>query len=104
MVTAMLLAACSGGSKHDDKAFAGTFVDEFENKFVLNEDYTGTIQFAGNDKVENVTWFDGNDHKSPFATISYNGEPAYYYLRDGYLYRHRHDMETGHCAIKIEYQ
>jgi len=98
----LLFTAC-GGSKHDSNKFAGSFTDEFNNKFVLNEDYTGTIQFAGNDKVEQITWSDGTDHKRPYATIKWNGDPSYYFLRDGALYRYEKDMDEGRAAIKITY-
>ena len=101
----LLLSACAGGSKergnHD---FAGTFVDEFGNKFVLNTDYTATIQFAGSDNVVQTSWHDGVNHESPYATIEYNGDPSYYYLRDGNLYRRQEDMQNGKCAIIINYE
>lgn len=95
--------SCGGGSKQENHGLAGSFTDEFENKFVLNEDYTGTLQFAGNEKKEQITWSDGDDHKRPFATIKWNGDPAYYYLRDGALYRQETDMNEGRAAIKITY-
>lgn len=100
---AVSLLLCACGSKHDDSKFAGTFTDEFNNKFELRSDYTGTIQMAGNQNKENITWSDGEDHKRPFATIKYNGDPNYYYLRDGFLYRHQEDMDHGRMAIKITY-
>lgn len=98
----VLLCAC-GGKHHDDTQFAGTFKDEFDNKFELNSDYTGTVQFAGNQNKENITWSDGDDHKRPYATITYNGDPTYFFLRDGYLYRHEEDMEHGRLGRKITY-
>lgn len=98
----LLLGAC-GGSKHDNSKFAGSFTDEFGNKFVLNEDYTGTLQMDKSDKVDSIKWFDGTDHKRAFVTITYNGDPTYYYLRDGKLYRHEEDMDNGSCAINITY-
>ncbi len=101
LAVTILLSACGGKSDHE---FAGTFTDEFNNKFVLNKDYTGTIQFAGNSKVENIKWFDGEDHKRPYATIEYNEDPTYYFLRDGALYRAQKDMDEGRCAIKIKYE
>lgn len=97
-----VFAAC-GGSKHNPNKFAGSFTDEFNNKFVLNEDYSGTLQCDGIDKIDTISWSDGPDHKRPFATIKYNGDPSYYYLRDGMLYRHEEDMDHGRCAIKITY-
>ena len=103
LTLALVFSACGGSSKHDNSKFAGSFTDEFNNKFVLNEDYTGTIQFAGNDKQDSITWSDGPNHHSPFATIKYNGDPSYYYLRDGKLYRHEEDMDHGKCSVNITY-
>ena len=101
LLAVVLLISCGGSRKGK---FAGTFTDEFNNKFVLNEDYSATIQFAGHDEVIPTVWSDGEDHKSPFATIRYNGDPHYYYLRDGFLYRYKHDMDEGRNAIVIEYE
>ena len=103
LAVTFVFMSCGGGSKQENHGFAGSFTDEFENKFVLNEDYTGTIQFAGNEKKEQITWSDGDDHKRPFATIKWNGDPTYYYLRDGALYRQETDMNEGRAAIKIAY-
>lgn len=108
VVVSLALAACSGDNKHNPNAqgsakYVGHFVDEFGNKFVLNEDYTGTIQFDRNDKVDSIRWDDGENHDRPYATIQWNGDPTYYFLRDGNMYRHQEDMEFGRCAIKISY-
>ena len=98
----MALTSCSGSSAgSSDGKFIGKYEDEFGNKFELKEDYTATIQFAGQDKVNETHWFDGPAHNSPFATIEYNGNPNYYFMRDGFLYRYREDMEQGKAAIKI---
>lgn len=102
LAVALLLAACGGNSGRTHR-FAGTFTDEFGDRFVLNDDYTGTIQFDKNDHADSITWSDGSDHSRPYATIKYNGDPNYYYLRDGALYRHKDNMESGRCAIKISY-
>ncbi len=106
MLACVTLTACThskpGGTR--ETGFAGKFTDEFGNKFVLNDDYTATIQFVGSDSVINTTWLDGADHQSPYATIMFNSDPAYYYLRDGFLYRHLKDMQEGTLAIKIEYE
>ena len=101
LLAVVLLVSCGGSRKGK---FAGSFEDEFHNKFVLNEDYSATIQFAGNEEVIPTVWSDGEDHKSPFATIRYNGDPHYYYLRDGFLYRHKKDMDNGRNAIVIVYE
>ena len=104
LLAVLLLTACGGSdSTRDNRHFAGSFTDEFGNKFVLNEDYTATIQFAGVENIVQTTWHDGVNHQSPFATIEYNGDPTYYYLRDGFLYRRQEDMQNGTCAIIIEY-
>lgn len=106
-VIVVLLMSCGGNGSNRNQGihkFAGVFVDEFENRFVLNDDYTGTIQFAGNDSVEKIRWNDGEDHKRPFATIEYNYNPIYYFLRDNCLYRSKDDMDTGRKAISIKYE
>lgn len=102
-IIGLLLAvtACSDKSAHK---FAGTFEDEFGNRFELRSDYTATIQFAGNQDAVETQWSDGEDHQRPFATIRYNGDPTYYYLRDGQLYRRKEDMNNGRCAIHITYK
>lgn len=105
----LALSACGGksnstGSTDNNHSFAGTFTDEFGNRFELLDDYRGTIQFDKHTEVDSITWFDGENHDRPYATINYNGDPTYYYLRDGSLYRHQDDMERGRCAIKISYE
>lgn len=99
----LLFAAC-GGKSEAKHGFVGKFTDEFGNKFELRSDYTATIQFVGDEKVNETKWHDGPLHDSPFATIEFNGNPVYYYLRDGVLYRHKEDMDSGRCAIKIDYE
>lgn len=99
----VMIASCGGGNKHQDNQFVGKFTDEFKNKFELKDDYTATIQFVGEDSVIKTTWFDGEDHKRAYATIKFNGDPNYYYLRDGKMYRAMEDMEKGTAAINIKY-
>lgn len=105
----LVLCACGGGgSKHNPSAqgsakFVGVFTDEFGNRFELKDDYTGTVQFDRHDEVDSIKWSDGDNHDRPYATIEWNGDPTYYFLRDGNLYRHQDDMEFGRCAIKIKY-
>ncbi len=95
-----LFVACGNQQEHK---FVGKFTDEFGNKFELRSDYTATITIKGGEPKE-TKWFDGNDHKSPYATIEFNGDPAYYYFRDGVLYRHRENMIDGNMAIKITWE
>lgn len=99
----LALCACGGGKGRTDHKFVGKFTDEFGNRFELRSDYTGTLQFSGIDHVDSITWSDGDDHKRPYATIKWNGDPKYYFLRDGALYRHEEEMDKGRCAIAIEY-
>ena len=96
----MLMVACS--SKHE--GFTGKFTDQFGNKFELRSDYTGSITFVGYDKPTEVTWSDGEHHELPYAMISFNGNPAYYYLRDGVLYGSESAMVNGHAPITIEWE
>lgn len=105
MATALMAFTSCGGSKKggENHKFVGSFVSEFGDEFTLNEDMTCTIKFKGIDKVFKDKWSDGENHQRPYATIGYNGDPQYYYLRDGYLYRYKQDMEEGRCKIKIVY-
>lgn len=97
---AMVLLVGCGSKEHK---YVGKFTDEFGNKFELRDDYTATITYIGSDPVD-TKWFDGNNHELPYATIEFNGDPAYYYFRDGVLYRHRENMIDGSRAIKIEWE
>jgi len=97
-----LMTLLTGCSSKEHK-YVGTFTDEFGNKFELRDDYTATITFVGCDPQE-TGWSDGDKHDMPYATIAFNGDPAYYYLRDGMLYRHREHMIDGTMAIKIEWE
>ena len=103
LTLAIFVASCGGKKAQDNNKFAGSFTDEFHNEFTLNDDHTATIKFAGEDSAFHTKWSDGTNHDQPYATIQFNGDPTYYYLRDGKLYRHQEDMEKGTCAIKITY-
>ena len=100
LVSGLLVLISCGQAEHK---FIGKFTDEFGNKFELRDDYTATITFAGTEPVE-TKWSDGADHKSPYATIEYNGNAAYYFLRDGQLYRHLENMTQGKLGIKITWE
>lgn len=92
-----ILVGC-GPAKGSKGAFAGSFTDEFGNQFVLNDDHTATITITGNKSVT-TSW----NEDSVFATIEFNGDPTYYYLYNGALYRHKAQMDAGRAAIKIKY-
>lgn len=100
------IQGCGGPAKQqsEDHKFAGTFEDEYGDIFTLNKDMTTSIQFKNTPKEYKGKWNDGENHSRPYATIDFNGDPNYYYLRDGYLYRYRQDMDEGRCKIKISYK
>ena len=100
MAVVTLFVACSSQQEHK---FVGKFTDEFGNKFELRPDYSATITIIGAEPKE-TRWSNGNNHELPYATIEYNGDPAYYYMRDGALYRHRENMVDGKMAIKITWE
>ncbi len=93
-----MTVACSD-SKRD--SYVGKFTDEFGNKFELRKDYTAGIELVGTQRVNEQKWSDGDNHELPYAMISFNGNPAYWYLRDGMLYTSMEHMAQGHPAIKI---
>ena len=102
LLTITLSSCTGGGSGSGGSGYVGKYEDEFGNKFELRADYTATIQFAGQETANETHWSDGPDHNSPFATIEYNGNPNYYFMRDGVLYRHHEDMERGTARITIK--
>ncbi len=102
LVTMMMLMLTACSSKHE--GFTGKFTDQFGNKFELRKDYTASITFVGYDQPTEVTWSDGEQHDRTYATISFNGNPNYYYLRDGVLYGSESAMVNGHPAIQIEWE
>ena len=87
-----------GGTK---KEYSGMYVDEFGNHFTLNENHTGSIVFANSEKVNDIFWNEGKKYGVQCATISYNGNPEYYYLCKGYLFLHKEDMLNSRCPIII---
>ena len=102
VVIAATMMSCGGGSNSSNNEFVGKYEDEFGNKFELRDDHTATIQFAGQDNVNETMWGNGPGEDSPFATISYNSNSSYYFMRDGHLYRYREDMNEGRHAIKLK--
>jgi len=99
---AVIIAACSKSA--DDGKVTGAYVDEFGNKFELREDHTATIQFNGQDKINETRWLDGEHGDTSYVTIEYNGDSTYYYMSHGKLYRHYKDFESGFSAIEIKRQ
>ena len=99
VVTVLLMSGCQ--KAHE---YVGRFTDEFNNVFELRADHSVTIHFAGSDHLVETVWRDSVYHKIPFAAIEFNGDPAYYYLRDGSLYRRLDNMEDETCAINIHYE
>lgn len=102
-VCLMILMVCGCSSERRD-CYAGRFTDEFGNRFELREDGTGTMQFVGQDIVNDIVWKDGSKTGNPCSTIEWNGNASYYFLRDGVMYRYREDMDEGRRAIKITYE
>ena len=93
----------NGSAEGDGTHYSGVFVDEFENQFTLNEDHTGTIHFFGNSNVSEIEWAEHEKGGRKYATISFNGDPSYYFLYKGYLFRQEKDMEELRCPIIIKY-
>ena len=101
------LAACvvSCGNKNAAEGpVTGKYVDEFGNKFELREDHTATIQFDGQDKVNETRWYDGDRGDTSYVSIGYNGDTAYYYMSHGKLYRNKESMDIGSPAIELKRQ
>ena len=99
----LLLAGCSKTRGSREGGFTGTFTDEFGNQFTLNEDMTSIVTISGA-QPDTTQWSDGDNHDQDYATITYNYDPNYFFLKDGKLYNSRKAMEQGHPAIEIHYE
>lgn len=98
VMMSLMMSSCN--KVHD---YVGRFTDEFDNVFEIRADHTATIHFAGSDHSVETVWRDSVYHKIPYAAIEFNGDPNYYYLSNGFLYRRLDDMKDGRCAINIQY-
>ena len=102
LITAIVTTAFSCNKNADDGQVTGKYVDEFGNKFELREDHSATIQFDGQDKVNDTRWHNGARNDTSYITIEYNGDSTYYYMSHGKLYRRIEDLKAGHPAIELE--
>ncbi len=103
LIAGVVAVAASCGSKSaDDGKITGKYVDEFGNKFELREDHSATIQFDGQDKVNQTHWYDGDRGDTSYVSIEYNGDTAYYYMSHGKLYRSEDAMKSGSPAIDLK--
>lgn len=105
LLACIAVAVMSCGNKNADAGkVTGKYVDEFGNKFELREDHTATIQFDGQDKVNETRWYDGDRGDTSYVSIGYNGDTAYYFMSHGKLYRSKENMEVGTPAIDLKRQ
>lgn len=102
VIAGLAATVISCGKSAAEGPVTGKYVDEFGNEFELREDHTATIQFDGQDKVNETRWHDGANNDTSFVTIEYNGDTTYFYMSHGKLYRHLEDMKQGHPAIELE--
>ena len=102
-IVGFTVAVVSCGSKSADGGqVTGKYVDEFGNKFELREDHTATIQFDGQDKINETHWYVGEHSDTSYVTIEYNGDTTYYYMSHGKLYRSKQSMDIGSPAIELK--
>ena len=102
-IVGFTVAVVSCGSKSaDDGQVTGQYVDEFGNKFELREDHTATIQFDGQDKINETHWYVDEHSDTSYVTIEYNGDTTYYYMSHGKLYRSKQSMDIGSPAIELK--
>jgi len=101
---ALLLTGCNSKPKGTVGNFKGEFVSAFGDRFVLHDDYTTEIQFDKQDTVFHTSWTDGPAHDRAYATVEFNGNDSYFFVRDGKLYYHRADMEHGRNGVDIRYK
>lgn len=99
-LTGIIVVSCAPGKGVDE--FAGIYDDEFNNHFELYDDQTAVILFAGETDRIVTKWAKRSEDGKTFATIEYNGDPAYYYLYNGALYRSKENMNNSSCAIELK--
>jgi len=102
LIAGVAVAVMSCSKSADDGKVTGKFVDEFGNKFELREDHTATIQFDGQDKVNETRWHDGEHSDTSYVTIEYNGDTTYFYMSHGKLYRSKDSMKIGSPAVELK--
>lgn len=103
LIVGMTTIVISCGQKSASEGpVTGKYIDEFGNKFELREDHSATIQFVGQNNVNETRWYDGAHSDTSYVTIGYNGDSTYYFLSHGKLYRSKEQMEAGSPAIELK--
>ena len=100
-VLAVTAVSCSNGVKNHP--YVGKFVTETGTVFELREDSTTCIQFADSLQYEGKWTFHNSGDTLEYANIEFAGYPAYYYLKDGKLYRSKREMFSQKLGEKISY-
>lgn len=97
-----MLVACGGEGK--PHPFDGTFFTEEGVRFELRADSTTLIQFSDSLTYEGTWQSCKSADNLEYATIEFAGYPAYYFLKDGKLYRSEREMRNDVLGRRINYQ
>ena len=96
-----VLVACTG--KSSSHPFGGTFFTEEGVRFELKADSTTLIQFNDSLTYEGTWQVSKSADNLEYATIEFAGYPAYYFLKDGKLYRSEREMRNDVLGRRINY-
>lgn len=96
-----VLVACTG--KSSSHPFGGTFFTEEGVRFELKADSTTLIQFNDSLTYERTWQVCKSADNLEYATIEFAGYPAYYFLKDGKLYRSEREMRNDVLGRRINY-
>ena len=96
-----VLVACTG--KSCSHPFGGTFFTEEGVRFELKADSTTLIQFNDSLTYEGTWQVCKSADNLEYATIEFAGYPAYYFLKDGKLYRSEREMCNDVLGRRINY-
>ena len=84
-------------------ACTGTFFTEEGVRFELKADSTTLIQFNDSLTYEGTWQVCKSADNLEYATIEFAGYPAYYFLKDGKLYRSEREMRNDVLGRRINY-
>ncbi len=96
-----VLVACTG--KSSSHPFGGTFFTEEGVRFELKADSTTLIRFNDSLTYEGTWQVCKSADNLEYATIEFAGYPAYYFLKDGKLYRSEREMRNDVLGRRINY-
>lgn len=102
VVSVIALCGCSNSSK-TNHAYAGKFMTEDSIRFELNGDSTTLLIFPDG-TTYNSKWKIVENGDDEWVNIEFAGNQAYYYLKNGKIYRSRRQMDNDSMGLTVTYE